>query len=494
MDNNVLNLLNNINGYALDDEQKSAVLSDSKNVLVVAGAGSGKTLTIIGKIRYLIEYKEISPDDILCISFTNEATKSLKNKLLQNYNYDIEVLTFHKLGLKILKDNDVYFKICPSNMLEYIVEEYFNSIIYNSETYLKDLKYYLGKNRIGKCDKEINALKKLIIRFIMLFKANNFNVKDFKVFFVKNIFSYKNYIFLKLTLTIYLLYVSELDSAGFIDFDDMLFKSTEIIRNNGNVNNYKYIIIDEYQDTSIVRYELIKAIIDRTNAKLMAVGDDFQSIYRFTGCTLDIFLNFEKYYGKTYIQKIQNTYRNSHELITIAGKFIMKNKRQVKKILRSNKKLDNPILIKYYDNFIRIFIDVIEKIYLNDKDEILVLGRNNKDIEMIVKNDNFILDGDDIIYIKNTSIKMKYLTVHKSKGLEASNVILINLEDSMTGFPNKMVDDKILRLLYKSRVSYPFDEERRLFYIALTRTKNKVYLLTPKSNPSIFVKEIAKMI
>ena len=98
-------IFNDINGYSLDSDQIKAVLSNKENTLVIAGAGSGKTLTIIGKIRYLIEREGISSDEILCISFTNACTDNLK-KILEKYNYNIDVLTFHKLSLNIIKNSN----------------------------------------------------------------------------------------------------------------------------------------------------------------------------------------------------------------------------------------------------------------------------------------------------------------------------------------------------------------------------------------------------
>ena len=120
-------LLDNVNGYSLDKKQRLAVIDSSDSALLLAGAGSGKTLTIVGKIRYLIEILKIKKEDILCISFTNDSVNSLKNALLKNYNYDIDVFTFHKLALNILKDNKNIVNIASSDELDYIITEYFYS-------------------------------------------------------------------------------------------------------------------------------------------------------------------------------------------------------------------------------------------------------------------------------------------------------------------------------------------------------------------------------
>ena len=141
-------------------------------------------------------------------------------------------------------------------------------------------------------------------------KTNGYNIEKFNTFY-HNFFKTKTFYFLKITLIIYQLYMHELESANEIDFDDMIIKATEVVQKYGVKNNYKYIIIDEYQDSSLVRFNLIKSIIDKTSASLFVVGDDFQSIYKFAGCDLNVMLKFRSYFPDGKLLKISNTYRNS---------------------------------------------------------------------------------------------------------------------------------------------------------------------------------------
>ena len=145
----------------------------------------------------------------------------------------------------------------------------------------------------------------------------------------------------------------------------------------------------------------------------------------------------------------------------------------------SNKQNDKPIKIMFGDNLYKL-LDYIYKFHEN----ILVLGRNNLDISKYFK-----LENNFFVYKER---KIKYLTVHGSKGLEEECVVIINLKDDTLGFPNKMIENKILSNVVIKTDKYPYDEERRLFYVALTRTKSDVYLLVDKKNPSIFVKELIK--
>ena len=491
-------LFDNINGYSLDIEQRKIILDKSKNILVVAGAGSGKTLTIIGKIKYLIEKEHIDPKEILCISFTNETVNNLKSKL----DYNIDIFTFHKLSLEILKAHKVFYKIAESDLLEYIVNEYFeNELFYQEKLYyvMNYFKYYIEDNKdlsLNKVKFEYNSLfksyKKLIIKFINLIKSNGHDISNFKKYIKRNkyIFSrkkrFKNISFLIVMFDIYRIYLEELNSNYRIDFDMMINYASLVIERKGMKKYYKYIIIDEFQDTSRVRYKLVKSIIDECDSKLLCVGDDFQSIYKFSGCTMDLFVNFKKYFKESRVLYMNKTYRNSIELIRIAYHFIIKNPYQLSKILISNKRLNKPIKLVYYtrSNYEYKFIKLLDKLHKEGKNNILVLGRCNHDINLVYHGN--LENG----YLNYKDMNIRFLTVHTSKGLESDEVIILNLSNELLGFPNKIEDDEVLKLMFKNKEKYPFAEERRLFYVALTRTKNNVFLMTRKYNESEFVLEI----
>ena len=180
--------------YNLDKEQLEIVNDDNKYLFVLAGAGSGKTLTILGKIKYLIEEKNIPKEEIVCITFTNMAVESLKTKIKKEINDDIECYTFHKLAMKILTDTNYNYTITNEELLTMVVENFFNIEIFKSTYLLKVvLKYFNvvffhnpveNYNRLLKNkQKEINILKKELITFIHLFKAGNYKIEDYQDFF-----------------------------------------------------------------------------------------------------------------------------------------------------------------------------------------------------------------------------------------------------------------------------------------------------------------------
>lgn len=464
--------------YTLDKEQTKAVKCINRALLIVAGAGSGKTLTIVARVNYLIE-NGIKPDKILCISFTNESVNSLKESLNKNNIADVDVKTFHKLSLDILNQKK---EIANDNLLKYITEEYFYSFINYDKT--KDLlDFYIKDEELNK-KTFLTNFESVIVSFINLFKSYNYD-KQYFLNIIKKEKDKDKKILLIVIFKIYALYEEELFCNNKIDFNDIINLAIKKI-DKLKYFKYKYVIIDEYQDTSFSKYLLIKKLYDKFNLYLTAVGDDFQSIYSFTGCDLNIFFNFKKNFLNSKIIKLKNTYRCPSDVVNVSSRFVMKNKRQMRKSLHSFKRLKNSIIVVFSKNIISDFIHILEK-----HNDILVLGRNNKDVLLLIDNDNFTLDNNKIIYTKDESKNITFLTVHSSKGLEGENVVILNVVDDYLGFPNKIEENDLLNYLCtKKKENVLYGEERRLFFVALTRTRNYVYIFTNRFNKSIFVNEL----
>ena len=724
-------LFDDLDGKSLDSQQREAIVVDEDAVKIIAGAGSGKTFTIQGKVKYLTEKRDVDPSEILAISFSNASVDDLKERIAE----PIDIKTFHKVGKdiltqynqysrpdtsalkriikryltkKALKNEDIskklieffsfYINVPPSdddikyegdlldwqegvdfstlkrrfknkqretlnneivrsyeelyiaNFLfiygikytyekiysypnknferefnkfkeflfsfneeipdelknditkdllnltdifeEYEIKDYLPDFYlddYNiyiehfglnrncenhliggksSEEYVKEMEwkrkvhkkygttlietfsYYQSENRLltrlaeklqaqgvefneidyrevyrilleNKTIKEWEDFIVLLKTFIELFKGNNYDETKFKEFYdyvggLKDSFSKDRTIaFLKIVEEIYNDYEAYLLKIKKIDFNDMINKASDCIVKNGLDLPYKYIIVDEYQDTSFTRYNLLRNICDSIGAKIMVVGDDWQSIYSFSGCDVNIFTKFDNFFDVCETRYIEKTYRNSQQLIDASSNFVMKNPDQTRKELKSSKSLKYPIKLVNFDNdfdeilkFELIIKNIINQSTFKNK-KILILGRNNKDIFNLLKNFNveneygkrkFEILGDEdklrrnkfvkIVYRESPDVNIEYRTVHQSKGLECDNVILINLKNWKAGFPNKMVDDPVLNFVKRNGDSFSYAEERRLFYVALTRTKNNVYLLAPYFKSSVFVQEL----
>lgn len=492
-----------IGGYPLDEEQRRIATTKEKEVLVVAGAGSGKTFTIVGRIWYLINIEKIRPEEILCISYTKDAANSLKNKMFKEFDIEMNVYTFHKLAINILRDKNIHFKIASPDSLELVIEEYLRMDILEYPEQLKYLRFILKINWhsdeeylkvLDSHEDEINKFIRVVATFIRLLKCNGKDISFFREILTKignNIFKRIESYYILIILNIYVKYKTYLEENGEYDFDDLIMEATNVVRESTYVRKFKYIIIDEYQDSSYIRFNLIKEIVDVNEAYFMAVGDDFQSIYKFSGSDIGLFVNFKDYFKKGKILKIQTTYRNSQELVDIAGDFVMQNKKQIKKEMRSNIHIDKPIKVVYYEKKDEDFYKLCLYLKRNKSYNILVLGRNNNDNkDYMSKKVTFL--GGKISLEDDETMHINYMTMHRSKGLECDDVVIINLKDDTFGFPSQVEQDKILNYIRKNTKKDFLDEERRLFYVALTRAKRNVYLFTPKKKASPFVVELLK--
>lgn len=462
----------------LDDEQKHVVLDDSNHLIVVAGAGTGKTLTITAKVKYLIDIKKIKAEEILIISLTNKAIGELRERINNKLEINVEICTFHKLAYNILKKNDVRYKII-NNQYQVINDYIKNSK--NTKKLIKILRKDKTFRRIN--DKYISNIElfvKKTIEVINLIKILDIDIKNI---IIKNPIAnkYREYL-----IEIIEYYNNVLKNNYELDFEDLIIKASKI---NDISIKYKYIIVDEYQDISVNRYKLLNNLVKITSAKTIVVGDDFQTIFSFAGSNIDLFLNYKNEMNAKVL-KLTSTYRNSQQLIDVAGNLVMKNNNQINKKLKSNKSKEKPIKILGYknsiDNIFEKTIKDIINIYGSTK-SILVLGRYKNDI-LKINSREFIIKKNNILYIKNKNIKIDYMTIHASKGLGYDNVILINFNNDYLGFPSKIKEYNFLKEILKNDTT--IEEERRLLYVAITRTKNDVYILTKIKNESEFMQDI----
>lgn len=369
-------------------------------------------------------------------------------------------------------------------------------------------------------NKYINRLVFLVTNFIRNFKVNGYEEKEFEELSRKTT-NVRTRLFLDICHACFLEYKKYLVENHAVDFEDMINESARILNEVKEMReklDFRYLIVDEYQDISRQRFDLVKAFSEVTDAKIMAVGDDWQSIYAFSGSDITLFTKFEEKMGYAKLMKIVRTYRNSQEVIDIAGNFIQKNTSQIQKSLISPKHIDEPVIIYTYDNARKTpgenrrsganyamadaVETAIEQIMAYDKKEgrdtfeskILLLGRFGFDGDLLARTGLFeyINRGAKIKSVKYPKLDITFMTAHASKGLGYDNVIVVNGRNETYGFPSKIEDDPVLSLVIKEDKSMQYAEERRLFYVAMTRTKNRVYFIAPEKNPSEFLLEIKR--
>ena len=342
---------------------------------------------------------------------------------------------------------------------------------------------------LPKGSKQEKAFIRLVVTFVTLLKSSCKSVKEVlkqaknadderSIFIIKNIFQ-----------PVYERYINALSNSNQIDFTDAILQATEICRTSHPIE-YDYIIVDEFQDISVDRYKFLKVLREgNPPAKLYCVGDDWQSIYRFSGSDMALFNQYPQYFGATEINKIETTYRFGEPLISLSSNFIQRNRAQIQKNIHSfNSEMKTELEFYSYDredycNTIGLLVDSIP----SDK-SIFLLGRYSFDDYYLSFMYKSIKEGNRFYYIISGR-KIEFLTVHKSKGLEADYVILLQCNKDTYGFPSLVNDDPVLNYVLTESDQFPYGEERRLFYVAITRAKIKTLVLYDRRFPSVFVDE-----
>ena len=279
-----------------------------------------------------------------------------------------------------------------------------------------------------------------------------------------------------------------------IDFTDAIIRATELC-NNGHKPDYDYILVDEFQDISLDRYHFLQSLRrEQPLTKLFCVGDDWQSIYRFAGSDMALFKHFEEYFGYTKKCLMETTYRFGEPAIEKSSKFILSNPEQAVKNVHSFK-ADTETLLDFFST--RDRSDVVETVKsIADKipvdKQILLLGRYSFDVAVFLKSDLTVHETADSVYVMYGSRKMVFMTVHQSKGLECDYVILLNCNGGAMGFPADIADSPILKYVLSEPDRYAFSEERRVFYVGITRAKIHTWVLYNMNNPSPFIKEFVE--
>ena len=332
-------------------------------------------------------------------------------------------------------------------------------------------------------DNKNNKFTKLFTTFLNHYKSNMHSLDDLKL---KAKESERTTLFLKLFEFIFNEYQKFQKRNNCIDFDDMIVKALENIENGKYKHGFKHIFIDEFQDISTTRARLIQKLLPINNTSITAVGDDWQSINRFAGSNIKIIQEFDKIFGITKIVALDYTFRFNNIVSNVASSFIQKNPYQIKKDIKTIKE-QNPnkfSLLLYWmtgndKDDLENILNLISKKEQNKNKTIMILARYN-----------FLFKELKIIKEKYKNFNIIFSTVHSSKGNEADYVIILNMNNGKYGFPSKIEDDPILNIVVPEGDDFEDAEERRLFYVALTRTKETIFLLSNMYEQSIFIKEL----
>jgi DNA helicase IV len=617
----------------LTQKQREACASDEDATLVIAGAGTGKTSTIVAKIGLLLRTKQCSEDEILAISFTSKSAKELAEKIRTTLKVDLQVSTFHKLGLDTLakldggksrlapfagypeekakvidsilgelKDDShflirllnfyAYHRIEPKQSWDFkTLAEYSNWIRNNRivsldglpkksfqecvianwlilngvrfeyekeyehptntverrqycpDFYLLDSKIYIehfGVDKAGNPAPYINAeqykqgmawkravhakhktnlietfswqhnddvllfelkeklqsygvdfapiepsealarlnnagmisdFSKLVCTFLTLYKGNGNKLAD-RCNLASLRTKQREQQFLSIFEPILQKYEEHNKTRNQIDFEDMIVQAARFAKANGFVTPYRYIFIDEFQDISPGRAELVKAIRDQApDCALFAVGDDWQSIYRFAGTDIGSMTHFNELFGANRQVTLDTTFRFDDQSVAVSSEFVLKNKSQIPKALNAVRNSEVPSLVLYMRALSEAPLDwSLDEIHNQSSEGASVF---------ILERYNFNLPQENEwarLRKKFPKLNLEKMSIHAAKGLEADYVVM-GLRGGQWGFPSQVVDDSLFNMVLSQADSHPNAEERRLFYVALSRARYRTYLV-----------------
>ena len=342
-------------------------------------------------------------------------------------------------------------------------------------------------NSIGLVDKLTNTLA----TFLRHYKNSGANIDACKNRTITDFPSERNQVFLKIFEPLYNEYQKRLGDR--IDFEDMIIHATEHVKSGRYKSPFQYILVDEFQDISEGRAKFLLALKKQSvDTKVFAVGDDWQSIYRFSGSDLSLIQNYGNLFGGEFIDQnvfervnLTTTFRCSEQIAQVACKFILKNPSQIEKQIRSITNNTQPaVQIEFYQKgklnkkIQEVLVRIVRDKGQDSIKSVLLLGRYHRNLPENFKQ----------LKTQFPKLKLDFKTVHASKGLEADYVILLEVNNQ--SFPSEIIDDPVLDLVLPVPENYEHAEERRLFYVALTRAKNSVTILADPNSPSCFVKEL----
>ena len=438
---------------SLNKQQQSASLATRGISLVIAGAGTGKTKTLVEKVKNIIISGIANPDEILILTFSNKAAQEIKDRVnpgVTENTRDIHSGTFHSFCLTILKNN--------------------------SRTFLSSTGFATFPSILGQEEKN-----RLLISLLIENKARFSGVP---VDLVSGLLEKKNLDKVIQDKLNRLGFVKELESFeqkfrlykianNLMDFNDIVRFAIDILSGNSSVREqtitkYRYLLIDEFQDASEENLKLINLLLDKRYPNLFLVGDDWQSIYGFRGSRVDYIVNLKKYFPDAFVYKLSRNYRSKKEIIKISNNLIKKNKYRTGKKLKSERGSGG--IVKGY--CVKSFEEEAQVIR-----NILINNTNLNDTALLYRNNwqkNYL---EEVLGAESRIVNsVKYMTIHSSKGLEFNTVIIAGISD-------KIIPD----------ASSDIEEERRLLYVALTRAKNNLHIIHHKSTDgelSLFAEEL----
>jgi DNA helicase-4 len=485
-----------IESSPLNPAQARAVVNGEQSLLVLAGAGSGKTSVLVARAGWLLARGEASADQILLLAFGRKAAQEMDERIRQRlHTDDISARTFHALALNIIQqggkkapaisalesDTAARQALLTQTWQQQCAEK--KSQANGWRQWLNDeLDWELPEGDFWQDKKVLRRIGGRLDRWISLMRMHGGSQtemidgapEDIRVLFGKRV---------KLMAPLLKAWKAALKAENAVDFSGLIHQAIDVLDKGRFVSPWKHILVDEFQDISPQRAALLTAL-RRQNSQttLFAVGDDWQAIYRFSGAQLSLTTAFHDYFGEGERCALDTTYRFNSRIGEVANGFVQQNPHQLRKPLNSLSPGEKNAVTLLADDQLDALLDKLSGFATPD-DRILVLARYHHGKPASLEKAS----------TRWPKLQLDFMTMHASKGQQADYVIVLGFHEGQDGFPAPARESLMEQALLPVPEDFPDAEERRLLYVALTRARKRVWVLFDKENPSRFVEGLKRL-
>ncbi|WP_241222818.1 UvrD-helicase domain-containing protein [Bifidobacterium samirii] len=527
-----------VEGHELSDEQLAAIVGAGHNTLVLAGAGTGKTTTINGYVAWLLATWRARPDEILVLSFTRASAEEMGERIRNQTGQRVRATTFHALGLDICRRSGAARRdVVDETTMGRVIRDAFDGRRRTDPRYralvvsmmpsgvrdaCADTATGAGAPTDGGVESSSAAspampsaasrtaeayagrLLESARTVIAHMRARDLDVAALRALNEERggMDKGRNRDMIALIEPLYDAYMRHLRDVGGIDFAGMIGEAAAAVRAGRFDHGWKYVLIDEYQDMSRPRCALIRALRERRGFALFAVGDDWQSIYRFAGSDIRLILDFDHVWGawgptRTFLLTV--TRRFGQALIDASGSFVMADPSLNVKHLQAAAVTRGPAVGVIAGDDARARCEaVLDRLRrLPRRSSVMMLGRYRADLDQLTRHapaGAFVTDGDRLTFAERPDLAISFMTIHRSKGLQCDVAFLLSCAGGVRGFPGAVREEPLVGLLLPQAEAYPYAEERRLCYVAMTRCRRRVFLVVDPARPSRFVYELRERV
>ncbi|WP_145576998.1 DNA helicase IV [Yersinia mollaretii] len=486
----------NVESSPLNESQSRAVVNGEDSVLVLAGAGSGKTSVLVARAGWLLRRNEALPEQILLLAFGRQAADEMNSRIKQRLAVDdIQAKTFHAIALQIIQQGSrktpVISKLeSDSKARRALLIQHWQQQCSEKKAQAKGWREWLTDELEWEVDdgdfwqdkRLVARLAGRLERWLGLMRmhggsqAEMIEQADEEV---RDLFQKR----IRLMAPLLKAWKTALKEEGAVDFAGLIHQAVNLLEKGRFVSPWKHILVDEFQDISPQRAMLLSALRKQNKQTcLFAVGDDWQAIYRFSGAELSLTTAFSQNFGQGAECALDTTYRFNDRIGEIANQFIQQNPYQLKKPLNSLSKGNKKSVMILPNEQLETLLDKLSGFVKGDE-RILILARYHH-----LRPD--ILQKAATRWPKLT---IDFMTIHASKGQQADYVIIAGLHEGSDGFPAVARESILEDVLLPAPEDFPDAEERRLLYVAMTRAKHQVWLLQDIAKPSVFVHQLSEL-